>query len=112
MSRLRPAFTLVELLVVMAVLSVLAALLLPVLARARDDGRKASCLSNERQLAGALFLYTQDYDEYFPQTHPTGTPWTDPPDEVTLLAPWRELMEPYVTTARLFACPSDGGAPG
>ena len=76
--RTRRGFTLIELLVVIAVVAILAALLFPVFAQVREDARKTSCLSNERQLGAALLLYVQDYDEQFPQSHPTATPWTFP----------------------------------
>lgn len=64
-SPLSPAFTLVELLVVLAVLAVLAAVMLPVLAGAREKGRQAACASNLRQLALADEMYAQDNDGYF-----------------------------------------------
>ena len=54
------AFTLVELLVVIAVISILAALLLPVLRRAKEAGRSASCLNNTRQLGLAAATYSLD----------------------------------------------------
>jgi prepilin-type processing-associated H-X9-DG protein len=54
------------LLVVIAVIAILAALLFPVFARAREKARSASCLSNIKQLAIASTLYGQDYDETFP----------------------------------------------
>ena len=60
------AFTLVELLVVIAIISILAAVLFPIVASARAN-RNASCLSNHRQLAEAVSLYTQDYNaSYIP----------------------------------------------
>ncbi|HZP80152.1 MAG TPA: DUF1559 domain-containing protein [Chthonomonadaceae bacterium] len=62
------AFTLIELLVVIAVIVILAAILFPVFARAREQGRKAACLSNQRQIGLAFRLYTQDYDEGYPNT--------------------------------------------
>ncbi len=59
------AFTLVELLVVIALIALLAAILMPVLAQAREVGRKSACAQNLRQLALANQLYAQDYDGYY-----------------------------------------------
>ena len=56
-------FTLIELLVVIAIIAILAAILFPVFARARENARKANCLSNLKQLATAALAYAQDYDE-------------------------------------------------
>jgi len=59
-------FTLIELLVVIGIIAVLAAILFPVFGRAREQGRIASCISNQRQIAQAITIYTQDYDETYP----------------------------------------------
>lgn len=59
-------FTLVEMLVVLAIISVLAALLLPTLNKAREAGRSTACLSNLRQIGLALQLYVQDYNNRLP----------------------------------------------
>lgn len=62
----RRAFTLVELLVVLAIIALLVALIFPVLFRAREQGRKVTCSSNVRQLAQAWVMYAQDWDERTP----------------------------------------------
>ena len=56
-------FTLVELLIVIAILSVLCALLLPALASSKENGRRAQCLSNLRQLALAAQMYWDENEE-------------------------------------------------
>ena len=65
-ARMKRGFTLIELLVVIAIIAILAAILFPVFAQAREKARQTSCLSNEKQLAGATIMYGQDYDERFP----------------------------------------------
>lgn len=59
-------FTLIEILVVVAIISVLAAILFPVFARARENARRAACLSNMKQLGLGIMQYAQDFDESFP----------------------------------------------
>lgn len=62
---LRPAFSLVELLVVISIIALLIGLLLPALAKARASGRLARCLANQHQLAIAWAMYS-DENRYFP----------------------------------------------
>ena len=62
----RPPFTFVELLAVGAVISVLAACLLPALGKARDAAYRAACLSNLRNLAVAFTAYSRQFDNYYP----------------------------------------------
>ncbi len=75
----RRAFTLIELLVVIAIIAILAALLLPALASARDQGRKAACLSNLRQMGIGLINYATDNDGRIP-FGPKAPPFTNPAD--------------------------------
>src|SRR5687767_190880 len=62
----RAGFTLVEALVCIAVIAILAALLLPAMARAKENARQAYCISNLRQLTLAVFSYTDENDGVFP----------------------------------------------
>ena len=62
-------FTLIELLVVIAIIAILAAILFPVFARAREAARKATCLSNVKQITLACLMYAQDYDETLPNVN-------------------------------------------
>ena len=76
-------FTLIELLVVVAIIGILASLLLPVLGKARKSARRATCVSQLRQLSVALYNYTDDNDSHFPShgfiSRPDGTAitWDD-----------------------------------
>ena len=62
----RSGFTLIELLVVIAIIAILAAILFPVFAQARAKARQTTCVSNAKQLANSIIMYSQDYDEQFP----------------------------------------------
>jgi prepilin-type N-terminal cleavage/methylation domain-containing protein len=59
-------FTLIELLVVIAIIAILAAILFPVFAKAREKARQTACLSNQRQIAMATLMWSQDNNEALP----------------------------------------------
>src|SRR4028119_916482 len=100
----RLGFTLIELLVVIAIIAILAAILFPVFARARANARKASCLSNEKQVGLGILQYTQDYDE----TYPTGMTEGISPEGATVRGTgWAGQIYPYVKSAQVFVCPDD-----
>lgn len=61
------AFTLIELLVVIAIIAILAAILFPVFAKAKVAAKKATVISNQKQLALALLMYATDYDDNWPR---------------------------------------------
>jgi prepilin-type N-terminal cleavage/methylation domain-containing protein len=96
-----PAFTLVELLVVISIIALLAALLLPVLSRAKESGRATVCLSNLHQIGLALQLYVQDNNNHLPVMYDkplTGTNGLPAPDMV---------LSNYLGNVRVLRCPSD-----
>ena len=65
----RAAFTLIELLVVIAIIGILASMLLPALGKAKDKSKSAKCMANEKQLALAMLLYAEDFDQYLPDLY-------------------------------------------
>jgi prepilin-type N-terminal cleavage/methylation domain-containing protein/prepilin-type processing-associated H-X9-DG protein len=112
----RKGFTLIELLVVIAIIAILAAILFPVFARAREQARKAVCLSNIRQLGTGGMMYLEDYDENFPPggyfdvaVPPHGSHFlsggTGSPNGTTPITIADEIL-PYVKNDAIFSCPS------
>jgi prepilin-type N-terminal cleavage/methylation domain-containing protein/prepilin-type processing-associated H-X9-DG protein len=108
-------FTLIELLVVIAIITLLAAILFPVFARARGNARRASCMSNLKQIGLGLMMYTQDYDETYPNQHYINSSGA----LSTLSGPYSSdhyqdnteiVLYPYIKSTQLWLCPSQEGS--
>jgi len=102
-------FTLIELLVVIAIIALLAAILFPVFARARENGRRASCQSNLKQIGIAIAQYVQDHDEYymFNQGDNGDLYECGPTGNLTCIAPcWSDNIQPYLKSTQVLWCPS------
>ena len=64
MNRRTQLFTLVELLIVIAIIAILASLLLPALNRAKETAYSSSCVSNLKQLGMTFQFYANDFNQY------------------------------------------------
>jgi len=79
---------LIELLVVIAIIGILAGMLLPAIAAARERARRTRCMANVSQISKALKMYSMDHNEAFPNRLKTS-------------------MKEYANNPALFVCPSD-----
>ncbi len=92
---MRRGFTLLELLVVIGIIAVLAALLFPVFASAREHARRSTCLSNLKQVGTAVQMYTMDADDVLP------VPMVRAPR-----SSWAGQLQPYMKSWSLLRCPN------
>src|SRR6266478_1795132 len=97
-------FTLIELLVVIAIIAILAGLLLPALAKSKQQAQSIKCTSNVRQLILAGKMYTDDNKGEHVVTY------LFPPYTKGLIT-WFQLLQPYLSTTNILLCPSRKGKP-
>jgi prepilin-type processing-associated H-X9-DG protein len=98
----RCGFTLVEVAVIVAIITILAAILIPVFGGIRDVAHRAPCAANLHQLSLAFSRYFNDYDDMFPacQLNAIGSP--EDLDQV-----WFRQIDPYLKDSQVLHCPAD-----
>lgn len=101
----RDGFTLIELLVVIAIIALLMGILVPVLRKAREQGKDVVCRNNMRQIGLAANFYAEHYDLYIPRSAEWGGD----------IKPWFQLFMPFLAqkpinddyrSVDIFRCPS------
>jgi len=112
------AFTMVELLIVIAIIAILAAFLMPAMQKSLQLSKQASCANNQKQMGLGFCGYLQDHRGWYPDARIASSPWTT----------WCEQIAPYInikvyehvnpvgraqnTPTKLFLCPEDYRADG
>jgi prepilin-type N-terminal cleavage/methylation domain-containing protein/prepilin-type processing-associated H-X9-DG protein len=100
-------FTLIEILVVVGIIALLAAILFPVLARVREGGKRTVCISNLKQLATAARMYSQDYAQTYMPIQLAAAADVSPTNPYG----WADAMQSYVKNIQLYQCPSETRPP-
>jgi prepilin-type N-terminal cleavage/methylation domain-containing protein len=100
----RRAFTLIEMLVVIGIIAILAAMLLPVLAKSKGKAQRISCVSNIKQVGLGIILWSQDHEGKFPWLVKTADGGSYALDQA-----WQHfvLLSNEIATPKVLHCPSD-----
>jgi prepilin-type N-terminal cleavage/methylation domain-containing protein len=85
---MKRTFTLIELVVVIVILGIIAAILFPVFAQPNGKNPGISCLSNTKQFGVGIIMYAQDYDEHLPPAEK-----------------WMTVSMPYTKNKAIYICP-------
>ena len=99
----RRAFTLIELLTVIAIIGILAAIIIPTVGKVRETARSSQCISNQRQIAMAFGLYAGDHKGFLPRS--------GIPESWTLSVADYLPSKGKVVTNKIFVCPVAPQAP-
>jgi prepilin-type N-terminal cleavage/methylation domain-containing protein/prepilin-type processing-associated H-X9-DG protein len=104
MRHWRRGFTLIELLVVIAIIAILAAMLMPALERAREQARRATCLSNYKQQGLSIISFCMNHDSRLPDQHHLTDRWSkwNTPEE-------RDELWGFTGGHQVWFCPSHPG---
>jgi prepilin-type N-terminal cleavage/methylation domain-containing protein/prepilin-type processing-associated H-X9-DG protein len=105
-------FTLIEMLTVVSIIGILAALLMPTLSSAREKGKRVGCASNLHQIGLALFMFAADNQNHFPSDF--NNPYPYEPSGTTLGGQtlwYSALTNGYISTKN-FLCPDDVSSRG
>src|SRR5438045_1114240 len=93
-NRQTRGFTLMELLVTIGIITILASLLMPAIARAKGKANRITCVNNIRQVDLAATMYLGDHDGEYPARR-------------RLTNSWIVKLQPYYSNQKILKCPSD-----
>ena len=96
MKKATNGFTLIEMLVVMAIVTLLVSIVIPALSHGLGDAKAAICLANLKQIVSGFHIYADDNDGRLPG------------EEIEMM--WDELLHPYLNERGIYACPGDADA--
>lgn len=112
------AFTLIELLLVIGIISILAAMLFPVFLKVEGGARQTVCASNLRQIGTAITLYAQDSNDAFPFGVDPDDKYTNAWEDASGGQYWpqiqqypllNDVLQPYTGNKQIWHCPNDSG---